>query len=595
MKYMSNPQNRLTIGGNIYSNPLNKFDVTRVENGFDSANVWLTDTKSLNYPTNFTSGKTVKIEVKDAPDTSYATIFNGKSLYGLPSFGNDGEFIQLKCVGNGYGLSRMFVAAEYGFDVQGLAYNTLGEILGDAVADNGIIHKWVNHLKGDLAVASGYAYATTGVSGVTGGINYVNFPYKPASKCIDDLCDQITAVKAGGAGPHWIVTTDDVIHCKLLDVSVGAPVVGWPQYYLGSAADATLVQGVDFTQHRFEKMGKEANYIVYAGDWRRPSTGDGWSENTANLWTKTGGGSDPANEGTIKKVGNYSLKFDEEAYYYPTGKNADWDFSLFGPSCIPHLRFYARRSGAVGTFAVDLLKDVTHLFDLNLTAKLVDQDKWYAFDIPIGNHWLNDETDYRWISTDGDWSQIDWIMFTNDGAPGTYIYIDGLHFSSRIIRIAAQAAGYSAADPCLMTLITDDVGKDDSLKASDDSGVMARLAYAKYLQCNNTPLVGEFTTPMLNALLPGQRLHVHAKPNSANAYQIDSDMRVVELVHNMTSAGYFTTSKVTDDLTNTHTRKRHDDLNKVYADMRPEFQDRQATNIKLGQLMYDVPTFTKTY
>jgi hypothetical protein len=569
-----------------------------VENGFDSANVWLTDTKSLNYPTNFTSDKTVKIEVKDASDSAWTTIFNGKSIHALPFFDVNGEIIQLKCVGNGYGLSRMFVAVEYGQDVQGLAYNTLGEILGDAVADNGIIHKWVNHLKGDLAVASGYAYTTTGVSGVTGGINYVNFPFKPANKCIDDLCDQITAVKAGGAGPHWIVTTDDVIHCKLLDVAVGAPVVGWPQYYLGSVADATLVQGVDFTQHRFEKMGKEANYIVYAGDWRRPSTGDGWTENTSSLWTTIDG--EKGDENIRVKIGDYSLRLNPGDthignFYYPSTKNLDWDLSIFGPACIPHLSFYLMKEFAATSFAVQFCKDATHFWEVDVSAGLTNPLTWYKFDIPFGNHWENDKTDYRWISANGDWSQVDYINIYVAGIHDDELYLDGFCLNGKIIRIAAQAAGYSAADPCLMTLITDDVGKDDSLKATDDSGVMARLAYAKYLQCNNTPLVGEFTTPMLKTLLPGQRLHVHAKPNSANAYQIDSDMRVTELMHNMTSGGYFTTSKLTDDLANTHARKRHDDLNKVYADMRPEFQDRQATSLKLGGLMYDVPTFIKTY
>lgn len=600
MKYMRTPQKQVTIGGTVYE--AISFDVTRIENGVDSANVWLSDRRSINYPTNFTAPKTVKIEVKDASESAWTTMFNGKSIYALPILSMDGEIIQLKCAGNAYGLTKMLAAYEYGSDALGTGYDTIAEIIGAGDATNGILHKWVNHLKGDTAVASGYAYTST-LEAIAGTINYMNFPYKPANKCIDDLCDLVTAIKAGGAGPHWFVNTSDALYVQLLTSTTA----GWTLYYLDSAANATLTQDVDFKEYSFEKMDKEANYIVYAGDWRRPSTGDAWSENTSSLWTETAGTFADTAGAEPYKVGSYALKLTSDVTnfataYYPAAQNMALDATLFKEDDIPHLSFYWRQEeDSVTGIYIAMCKDATHYYDVDFYDASQVADQWYKFNVPFGDYWRNEKTDWKWVSEalGGDWSAINYIEISAAMLSGEICYIDGFNMNGRIIRIASQTAGYSAADPCLMKLITDDVGKDDTLTSgtpgTTDTGVMARMAYAEYLRCNSTPIVGDISVPMLPDLLPGQRLHIHAKPNAGGTYQIDADMRAYEMVHVATQNGFFTNLKLTNDLTNTHTRRRHSDLNKIYGDMRPEFQDRQASNLKLGALMYDVPTFIETY
>jgi len=67
--YMRSPQVYINVGGTDYTNITLSADVTRVENGFDTATVTLTDYKSINYPT-VTADATIVIYVKDQPDAA---------------------------------------------------------------------------------------------------------------------------------------------------------------------------------------------------------------------------------------------------------------------------------------------------------------------------------------------------------------------------------------------------------------------------------------------------------------------------------------------------------------------------------------------
>jgi hypothetical protein len=74
-------------------------------------------------------------------------------------------------------------------------------------------------------------------------------------------------------------------------------------------------------------------------------------------------------------------------------------------------------------------------------------------------------------------------------------------------------------------VITDNIAKDDSLVASDDTGVMARMAYAELLRAQTTPMTGTFTTPIAPDALAGQLIHVHAKKKSDGTFAIDKNFK----------------------------------------------------------------------
>jgi len=206
--------------------------------------------------------------------------------------------------------------------------------------------------------------------------------------------------------------------------------------------------------------------------------------------------------------------------------------------------------------------------------------------------------DLIWGDSGGDWSDIDWIEFGYvNGAAQGQMWIDGLYFSGHIVRVAKNSTNITA-EGCLMKTITDDVGKDDSLMAATDTGTIARLAYAELLRSQTRPKVGSFIVPMIKDLLPGQFMHMHAKKTGSGTFNVDADFRVTEFTQRITSdptAGFSTTVQGTSDVLNSHARPRYNDMNKVLAAVRPEFQDRQASSIKARNIDITIPVLEKDY
>ena len=78
---------------------------------------------------------------------------------------------------------------------------------------------------------------------------------------------------------------------------------------------------------------------------------------------------------------------------------------------------------------------------------------------------------------------------------------------------------------------------------------------------------------------------------------MDTDFRCIALSHLIVpkSKVYNTTLTLTTDLTNSSFRSRVNSWNTVAQALRPEFQDRQATNIKAGDVDIDVPILGVDY
>jgi hypothetical protein len=595
---MNCPRTQLTLGG-IVKDVLVSATVTRLENGFDTATVTIEDEKSKNWTYPVTRGASVKLEVKDASETAYTTLLEGIIRQVGPQFSTEGELTVLKCDGAGYGLAETFCAQEYGTQSRNPTLDTMAEILTDA--NYGIVPKWVNKIRG-TATDSGYAYTTTYVETITGTIGYIYFPYKPCNKSLGDLCDIINAIKAGTASAHWIVTPIADLRVKL----IGASQVGWPKYYGGEiVAEATLEQGSDFADLNLQQLDIEANYVVYYGSFRRPCNGDSWTENSSSLWGKDATIT-ISDEGGVKKVGSYSIKLTDSGAggdaWVPAAHSSNMNISAISqPDLIPTVNFYALKHG-IPSLSVVLPTGATdanayyYLFQGDLT----NSDEWYNISLPIGPYYTLAQTkqNFRW-SVQGagySWTDIDAIHIGITMDSGTdYVLIDGLHIGNvPIIRIAKNSTNITA-NKLKAKLITDDTGKDDTLNTTVD-GVMAQLAYNELLRCQTTPIVGSVTVPMIKDLLPGQLLHIHAKKKSGGTFTVDKDMRVSQVIQVIDpKQGFLSQVSVTDDLTNSHPRQAFTDLNKVMADMRPEFQDRQATAIKAGQVNINCAVFEKDY
>ncbi|MFA5365901.1 MAG: hypothetical protein WC325_12030 [Candidatus Bathyarchaeia archaeon] len=599
VKYMHQPKNKLTLGSTALTNYAPSVTITRIENGFDTATISLPDKKNSLYPSTVTNGTTFQFDVKDDKETDYTTICKG--IVRFPIL--ETKDIQLKCDGSGYGLGDTVCVEEYGSQSGNPTLDTITEIITDAT--NGILAKYVTGTFG--GTSSGFSYSSI-IANIANVIPYIYFPYKPCNKTIDDLCDLVTALQAGSAGPHWIVTTDDTLHLKL----VGNSQTGWSKYYGGTdntAEQATLVQGKDFTDFRFEPIGSEANLIVYSGSWRRPSNGDFWTENQSSLWDTYTGYTTLSDDNTNYIVGLYSLKaaFSDFTgtmnFHYPADRDASWDFNKWADFNIPTLNFYIRRSNACTRLDVALNtvsgSSITGSYYKEITSDVSAANKWFHFSLPIGPYaTLYNDENFSWSeSGTPNWADIDEINFRVDDLDNAYVCVDGLHFGGApIIRIAKNSTNITA-NKLKVKVITDNIGKDDSLKATDDSGLMAQMAYAELLRLQKSALTGSITTPMLKDALPGQYFHIHAKPKYDGTFTIDKDMRATKIIHNIQPApvGYTTTIELTDDLTNSHPRPSYEDRNKIAGANRPEYQDRQAASIKAGEIDIRITALTKDY
>jgi len=612
--YMSIPQNRVTVGATTYDNTALSGKITRLENGFDIATLVFEDQYSAKRSVLVAGAPTI-INIKDSSDGSYTNILSGVARYRIE--GIDPEAIILKCESMGFPLAECLVGQEYGAQSNNPTLDTLKEILTDGTA--GIIDKWVEKVL-NTAVNSQYAFDTTYIDTITGTINYLYFPFKPASKCLADICNIVQAIKGATAGPHWIVTTDgatNYLRVKLVDGTQ----TGWTKYYGNSQANATLTQGIDFLKFNAETLTSEANYILYHGNWIYPTDMD-YATETGTWDTTTGDGHPELSYSTsIYKKGIKSLKVIMHTAYpiwwYPSTINLGLDLTKCGGTFnVPTLNIWLRRNATFTMSSIDSFiiyawshtnppyTDAWFQIWIDLPALLPAENKWQQLSIPIGPHWKevanNPIIAQGWSAMEtavgSDWENINAFKFYIDGNPpnNSELYLDGLFLGGWVLR-GAYNSTLIATNGLKTRIINDQFCKDDTLKVSDDSGTIARLAYAELLRAQTTPTVGTLTVPMIKDLLPGQLVHIHARPNSAGTFQVNSDFRVTQLIQRWQANEYLTDLSVTSDVTNSYARAAYDSINEVNKNTRPEFQDRQATGMKMREIDITQSILAKDY
>lgn len=263
----------------------------------------------------------------------------------------------------------------------------------------------------------------------------------------------------------------------------------------------------------------------------------------------------------------------------------------------PTLNFFMRRDTEMSGPRVIIWMNggaVTAFRDLTLTT-----DQWSGFSFALGPYQDTPENADPWqYSGPTDWTDVDSIRFKCTCAANANLkqfWVDGFHISGYLLRAARQSAAFSSTDPAKIKLITDNVGKDDSLIKATDTGLMARFAKAEVLRSKTTPTLGFIVTPCIKDLLPGQLLHVHAKKISDGTFNINTDMRVTQLIHNFSVKGFTTKIFLTNDVTNSIARTSFSDYNKTMAAARPEFQDRQASSIKTRMIDITQPILENSY
>lgn len=600
--------------------------ITRLENGFDTATLWVNDREdsigSKNWLNKVGADEPIIIKIKDLTDPAWETPFSGIIRFIDLPFAKEGELLKLKCDGAGYGFEETGCGEEYGSESHNSTLDTLKEIITDAT--HGIVPKWVNCILGS-AVSSGFNYSMTHsvandlIENIAGVVKYLYFPYKPSGKALNDLCDLIQAIKGANPGPHWITTVNN----KLIVTTIGshhseAEDEGWTTYYGGSQKKATLTQGIDFKNFNFQQLSKEANYILYHGRVIKPLDLDKWTENNAANWTgtvyatisndasgKVGAAIKITSTGTGGVLRNVTG-------HYPSTRDLGLNITNMGGKYdVPIFHCWAKCDSAVRTNNRSVFWEFLTTFSPGATYYLGSQaqnvfaaaDTWQEFTFPIGPYWDQAIRDvpswFNGISSIGaaDWANINAIgMWLMTDADNEDIWIDNMYLSGSVMR-GARETTIDADNKLRLKLITDAIAKDDTLKAADDSGTIARLAYAELLRSQTTPLVGYVTTPCLKDLLPGQLLYIRAKQKSDGSFNIEKNMRVTKLVHSfsVSQEGIITKIWLTDDVKNSIARPGYDDLNRVLSDIRPEFQDRQASSIKARQIDVTQPILEKSY
>lgn len=618
--YMANPQVKINVGGTPYTFQNRKginIRVMRVENAFDVGSVLFSDPASIDR-SKITKDSVIAIYVKDACESSWYTLLSGRIRFVTEGLGKDGESILAKCDGAGYGFAETLVGEEYGSQSENPTLDTLNEIITDAT--HGIGPKFVEKILGS-AVDSGYDYDFTKVDTIAGTVPYLYFPFKPCSKALCDLIDLVQAIKGANAGPHWIVTTDN----KLLVSTVGAHSndakgEGWTDYICEQAAansKSTLQQGRDFLDFQFETLSDLANYILYHSNWIYPAIGDLCENVPIGDWRSYATDFDLAYSAVTPKVGANCLTatWNASPVLGTLGYNYDQDLHLKisnagGRYSIPKFCFWAKRNATftLGSspdwlgikFYSPVVGTLQYFWAyVDLTKLLPSEDTWAYCEFPVGPYWMLPEISGAFggllQTASATWDDILNFTFECNIRPQNSVFsLDGVHFEGFVTRAAFDST-LIASKKVKMRIVNDPFAKDDTLYATDDSGTVALMAKAELLRSRTTPIVGGFKTALIRNAWPGQLAHVHARPNSATAYQVDKNFRVTQVTHELTARGHQSAFAVTDDVINAITRAALDSLVEVQKAQRPEFQDRQSTGTKLRDIDITAAILEKDY
>jgi hypothetical protein len=487
-------------------------------------------------------------------------------------------------------------------------------------ASKGILPLWVIKTLGDSAVDTGYSLNYSKVKNIAATLPYLAYPYKPVLNSLEDLLDMTQAVLGSeAAGPHWIVRPIEVAGVTtayfIFDTIGAGTYSEWPKWWNGDGwgseslnrANSTLVLGHDLSTQQFTRQRVDANYILYSGNFRKPGSGDAWTNpGGAALWSDGNPNSCARSDSDAQKiVGSHSLLLEPDnppnlgLAYLPGDRAAHWDFERnSSPENIPHLVFYERVNNvAAFGYPVYLASDciaaggASDDYWWTIISEFVTPraDKWMKVDLPIGVHYAMDPslqkddgaTEFEWHQTGApSWGDINFICLICGGVNTYDVFFDGLHFEGHVLRGAKR----SGVPYRKIKIINDDVAKDDTLQrgtpGTTDTGAMARIAYAELLRSCKSHLTGEISIPGKPYILPGQFCHVHTIDAGGAVYRVDADMRISMHHLSVTNTGMVSYLTVTDDLLNSRPIDPSSAYNIVRKASDIEYQNRVNSSVK---------------
>lgn len=618
MRTPSLPQSKITItrSGVDYSfeKETLQFEVVLRENAVSSLSMTANDYQSKTFLGRCDVGDNVKVEFRFKDETdSYTQLFGGWIEPLQPSLTKTGELIQITAYGYGIALKNMLVREQYGTQSDNNTLNTILEALTDAT--HGIIPKYVNKVMAS-ATNSGYSIDTTKVADLTSDFRYLYFTGKPAINCLNDMIDLVAAANTPNAGCHWIVVPDNgTARLALATVKnhENPPSDIWSTWWnpgvdeAESRTKSTIEVKKDMVISSFTKQRSEANYVLFVGNFRRPANGDVWTEGSATTWDCDANGvladdSDAADH----VVGANSLSFTKATsngkFWYPKTGTLDFNITeIETPKTVPVVSFYIMQEnlGADPNLMVHMMNDNTHTdyYSRSITGLVVDDNKWYHITLPIGTYYTTIQKDnVEWLENSGNetWADIDHVGFCIVGGETAKVWVDGFHIDGVLTR-AAYDSGKYASQKCRMMFLRDDIPKDDSLLASDDSGQMAQFCKAELFRSAQEPIVGKIVIPMRQTIKAGQFARIHFGKKSNGDFRIDKDMRIVEVRHQFSNQGALSVLSLSDDEKNSIPRAPTDAYNTLMKAVAPKFQDRLRTSIIGGDIDISQTILAKSY
>jgi hypothetical protein len=609
-----------------------KLDIWKEENAVDNAELLLGDEDYDVYANKIAYNDEVSLYVnfKEVSSTLSASDlrFHGFVEDIDPVQSSSGRLLRVKLRSYARCVVDLPCAEQYGSQSDNSTLDTIAEILTDAT--DGVIPNWVNKIPWSSDTTSGYSLDSSLVETIAGTVTYLYNPFKPAINVINDSIDIVQAIKGSGtAGCHWIVHPVEVAgvvtnYFMLATVgthSAAAPNIAqyWPTWWNTTQARSTVEVEQDMILQNFSWKRPEANYVIYAGGFRRPADGDRWTENNSGLWGLTDPGdatlADDNSAGDFK-VNSYSLHLDGATFaavyqmYYPSGQNLNLDCTkcggVYNPAHIDFYMKYTKTTAALPTYIrVWMWASAGNYFYYELRDEMTSGGPWRQFILPIGNYAPEMFPNFTgWLETGtGDWTDVDAIYFEfqiGGAAPNqTDLWLDGLYLAGHVIRGAKKRkSGGAVEDYYKVRTITDQIAKDDSLIASDDTGTMARLAYAELLRSSRRPVTGVIAIPGQPKILAGQQIHVHACKKVDGTYAVDDTFRITR--HHLSfvggsEGGLRSVLYLTDDLINGMAMNPLSAYALLRKSVAPEFQTRQSSSLKAQLIDITQTVLEKTY
>jgi hypothetical protein len=537
--------------------------VKRRENNYDVATLIAKNPKCRYYLTHMAKFDEIKIYFKSQSKSTWIQVFGGNIRQANPTLDStQGELLTLNCKGYGAALEETHCNRDYGIESANPTYPRPWNIWGNVVAE------FTNKSFADSN--TGYALTHDYITDYFAtDIKYVNNPYRANIEIIDTVCQLTSAIGAGTtAGAHWIVDNSKrFLVAKIGDHAAGgdSPETYWPDWWLGTEAASTLTQGIDFTSFGvLDKSEEYANKVVLVTDFRRPSY-DYYTENHAALWSSNECTVEAVSTTPTQVVGTHCIKLS------PTNPAAaGYAYFRFNPTyaldvtkigsikTIPRLNFYSYKPSGLDetNTSVRLYKTdyATDYFECVFNTISQDDDVWAHKSIPIGPYWksedVKEKNEYSWTDSSGDWASVAGIAFKV--AALTYIGIDDLHITGKLVRSAYDSADITAKGMEFQKVLIARNSMDDSCIAEDDTGFSARIALAELLRRKKEPLTITFTISKMSSasMMAGQKIHVHACKQIGGTYAIDVAMRLLTVQYDCSMQSFSATVTATSDLVN---------------------------------------------